>query len=83
MAENGENGANGANGENGVNDANGANGANGENGAPEDVVQYKILFVGNTAVGKTTFLYRYCGDGFNPDYVATVGIDFREKIIER
>jgi GTPase SAR1 family protein len=30
-------------------------------------------------IGKTTFLYRYTDGKFNQKFIATVGIDFREK----
>jgi len=29
--------------------------------------------------GKTTFLYQYTDSQFNPKFISTVGIDFREK----
>ena len=40
---------------------------------------YKILMVGNSGVGKTAFVSRYCDDAFNPTFISTVGIDFRVK----
>lgn len=30
-------------------------------------------------IGKTTFLYQYTDGQFNPKFISTVGIDFREK----
>ncbi|XP_067839759.1 ras-related protein Rab-27B [Heptranchias perlo] len=39
----------------------------------------KLLALGDSGVGKTTFLYRYTENKFNPKFVTTVGIDFREK----
>ncbi|XP_036383593.1 ras-related protein Rab-27B-like [Megalops cyprinoides] len=39
----------------------------------------KLLTLGDSGVGKTTFLYRYTDNKFNPKFIATVGIDFREK----
>lgn len=44
---------------------------------------YKILIVGNSGVGKTAFLTRYCDDTFSPSFVATVGIDFKVKTMYR
>ncbi|CAB0035180.1 unnamed protein product [Trichogramma brassicae] len=45
----------------------------------------KFLALGNSAVGKTSFLYRYAeagsGVAFNPSYHPTVGIDFKEKLV--
>uniref|UniRef100_A0A3P8W3A5 small monomeric GTPase n=1 Tax=Cynoglossus semilaevis TaxID=244447 RepID=A0A3P8W3A5_CYNSE len=39
----------------------------------------KLLALGDSSVGKTTFLYRYTDHKFNRRFTTTVGIDFREK----
>ncbi|KAJ3604335.1 hypothetical protein NHX12_029076 [Muraenolepis orangiensis] len=39
----------------------------------------KLLALGDSGVGKTTFLYRYTDAKFNRKFTTTVGIDFREK----
>ena len=39
----------------------------------------KILIIGDSGVGKTNLLTRYCDDGFKDSYVATIGIDFKIK----
>ncbi|KAM9858282.1 ras-related protein Rab-27B-like [Aulostomus maculatus] len=39
----------------------------------------KLLALGDSGVGKTTFLYRYTDNTFNRKFTTTVGIDFREK----
>ncbi|XP_029294976.1 ras-related protein Rab-27B-like [Cottoperca gobio] len=39
----------------------------------------KLLALGDSGVGKTTFLYRYTDNKFNRKFTTTVGIDFREK----
>jgi len=41
----------------------------------------KFLALGNSGVGKTSFLHRYTEHNFNPRFISTVGIDFREKKI--
>ena len=41
----------------------------------------KFLALGNSGVGKTSFLHRYTDHSFNPRFISTVGIDFREKKI--
>jgi len=41
----------------------------------------KFLALGDSGVGKTTFLYRYTDGTFNNKFISTVGIDFREKRI--
>ncbi|XP_007935263.1 EF-hand calcium-binding domain-containing protein 4B [Orycteropus afer afer] len=42
---------------------------------------FKIVFVGNSSVGKTSFLRQFCEDRFSPGMTATVGIDYRVKMV--
>ncbi|XP_045410525.1 EF-hand calcium-binding domain-containing protein 4B [Lemur catta] len=42
---------------------------------------FKVVFVGNSAVGKTSFLRRFCEDRFSPGMAATVGIDYHVKTV--
>uniref|UniRef100_A0A4W5P051 Calcium release activated channel regulator 2A n=1 Tax=Hucho hucho TaxID=62062 RepID=A0A4W5P051_9TELE len=42
---------------------------------------FKIVLVGNSSVGKTSFLRRFCDDCFYPGTSATVGIDYSVKTI--
>nr|XP_004610661.1 unnamed protein product [Sorex araneus] len=42
---------------------------------------FKIVLVGNSSVGKTSFLRRFCEDRFSPGMAATVGIDYRVKTV--
>ncbi|XP_026168051.1 ras and EF-hand domain-containing protein homolog [Mastacembelus armatus] len=42
---------------------------------------FKIVLVGNSSVGKTSFLQRFCDDSFHPGTSATVGIDYSVKTI--
>lgn len=44
---------------------------------------FKLLIIGNSSVGKTSFLFRYADDSFTPDFVSTVGIDFKVKTVYR
>ncbi|XP_075905810.1 ras-related protein Rab-27A-like isoform X2 [Nelusetta ayraudi] len=39
----------------------------------------KFLALGDSGVGKTSFLYQYTDGKFNSKFITTVGIDFREK----
>lgn len=39
----------------------------------------KFLALGDSGVGKTTFLYQYTEGVFHSRFISTVGIDFREK----
>ncbi|XP_035276410.1 ras-related protein Rab-3B-like [Anguilla anguilla] len=44
---------------------------------------FKLLIIGNSSVGKTSFLFRYADDSFSPAFVSTVGIDFKVKTVYR
>lgn len=44
---------------------------------------FKLLIIGNSAVGKTSFLFRYADDSFTSAFVSTVGIDFKVKTVFR
>lgn len=44
---------------------------------------FKLLIIGNSSVGKTSFLYRYADDSFTSAFVSTVGIDFKVKTVLR
>ena len=41
----------------------------------------KIIVVGNSGVGKTSLLTKYCYSTFNPLIDPTVGCDFKTKLI--
>ena len=45
----------------------------------EDVQHYKIIFLGDQSVGKSSILNRFYQDKFEPDYQATIGLDFHSK----
>lgn len=42
----------------------------------------KLLIVGDSGVGKTSLLVRYCEDQFHTDYLSTIGVDFKVKKIQ-
>ncbi|CAJ1053549.1 LOW QUALITY PROTEIN: ras-related protein Rab-3D-like [Xyrichtys novacula] len=44
---------------------------------------FKLLIIGNSSVGKTSFLFRFADDTFTSAFVSTVGIDFKVKTIYR
>uniref|UniRef100_G3TZP4 small monomeric GTPase n=1 Tax=Loxodonta africana TaxID=9785 RepID=G3TZP4_LOXAF len=44
---------------------------------------FKLLIIGNSSVGKTSFLFRYADDSFTSAFVSTVGIDFKVKTFFR
>ena len=41
--------------------------------------KYKIVFLGNQAVGKSSMIHRALYDSFDESYQATIGIDFLSK----
>ena len=43
----------------------------------------KLLTLGETEVGKTSIVLRYSDDKFHEDKIATIGIDFKIKIIRK
>jgi len=43
---------------------------------------FKILLIGDSGVGKSALLTRYCDNMFCESYFSTIGVDFRIKTIE-
>jgi len=43
---------------------------------------FKILIIGDSGVGKSALLVRYCDDTFNDTFISTIGVDFKIKTIE-
>ncbi|XP_074125343.1 EF-hand calcium-binding domain-containing protein 4B [Sminthopsis crassicaudata] len=43
---------------------------------------FKIIFVGNSSVGKSSFMRRFCEDRFCPGTSATVGLDYQVKTVK-
>lgn len=41
--------------------------------------KYKVVFLGDQSVGKTSIILRFMYDSFDPNYQATIGIDFLSK----
>lgn len=52
--------------------------SNGTPGAPP-LAKYKIVFLGDQSVGKTSIITRFMYDKFDGTYQATIGIDFLSK----
>ncbi|XP_043938816.1 EF-hand calcium-binding domain-containing protein 4B-like [Protopterus annectens] len=40
---------------------------------------FKVVFVGNSGVGKSSFIHRFCHNRFLAEISATIGIDYRVK----
>lgn len=43
---------------------------------------FKILLLGDSNVGKTCIVQRFCDDSFIDGYISTIGIDFKQKMIK-
>ncbi|EDO28399.1 predicted protein, partial [Nematostella vectensis] len=40
---------------------------------------FKVVFIGDSGVGKSSFLHRFCHDQWKPSFTATIGVDFQIK----
>jgi small GTP-binding protein len=45
-------------------------------------VQLKLLLIGDGSVGKSSLLARYTEDTFSAQWISTIGIDFKTKLVE-
>jgi len=52
-----------------------------ENLATQPDYVFKILVVGNSYVGKSSFLMRLCTNAFSARYSSTIGVDFYSKAL--
>ncbi|KAK5865316.1 hypothetical protein PBY51_016490 [Eleginops maclovinus] len=43
---------------------------------------FKIIVIGDSGVGKTCLTYRFCAGRFPEKTEATIGVDFRERLVE-
>ncbi|XP_014673304.1 PREDICTED: ras and EF-hand domain-containing protein-like [Priapulus caudatus] len=43
---------------------------------------YKLVLAGDAAVGKSSFIQRFCQDRFNPNIHSTLGVDFQMRSLE-
>ena len=42
----------------------------------------RIVLVGDTSVGKSSLLVRFADDRFDGNYVITIGVEYREKVVQ-
>jgi len=49
------------------------------NYAVNPLAKYKLVFLGDQSVGKTSIITRFMYDTFDSTYQATIGIDFLSK----
>ncbi len=43
---------------------------------------FKILLIGNSAVGKSSLLLRFSDNVFNESFLPTIGVDFKIRTFE-
>jgi Ras-related protein Rab-1A len=43
---------------------------------------FKIVIVGNQGVGKSSLFLRFCDNNFIENYLTTIGVDFRFKMLD-
>lgn len=49
----------------------------------DSIIEFKIIVLGDSTVGKTSFILRFCEDCFEESNVMTIGIDTKTKYIKR
>ncbi|KAJ3275614.1 GTP-binding protein [Terramyces sp. JEL0728] len=42
----------------------------------------KVLLIGDSGVGKSCLLMRFCSDEFTPSFITTIGIDFKVRTVD-
>ncbi|GHJ89239.1 hypothetical protein NliqN6_5641 [Naganishia liquefaciens] len=50
--------------------------------APHYDFLIKLLLIGDSGVGKSCLLLRFCDDAWTPSFITTIGIDFKIRTIE-
>ena len=48
---------------------------------PESDFIAKVIIIGDSGVGKTNILTKFCDGVFKDSYVATIGVDFKLKTV--
>ena len=48
----------------------------------DNLVNLKVLVVGEAGVGKSSLMLSFTDEKFRPDILPTVGLDFRVKVVE-
>lgn len=62
-------------------------GADAQNVSEEDVSSkpariFKVVFIGDSGVGKSSFIHRFCHEEFKGNFNATIGVDFQIKTMK-
>ena len=45
----------------------------------QKIITFKLLLLGDTSVGKTSFILRYIDGKFEEDSLTTIGLNFKNK----
>ena len=45
------------------------------------MITFKIMFLGDSSVGKTAFILRFCDGKFDDDTITTIGLDTKTKFV--
>ncbi len=48
----------------------------------EEIISFKLMLLGDTSVGKTSFILRFCDDKFEEESLTTIGIDQKNKYVK-
>ena len=46
------------------------------------IYESKIITLGDSQVGKTCLIYRFCDETFRDSHLSTIGLDLKSKIVE-
>lgn len=41
----------------------------------------KMPLIGDSGVGKTNIMMRFCGESYKATHMATIGVDFKMKVV--
>ena len=45
------------------------------------IIEFKIIFLGDSGVGKSTMIRQFINDDFNPNQLSTLGVLFSTKVL--
>ncbi|KPI83556.1 putative Small GTP-binding protein Rab28 [Leptomonas seymouri] len=54
----------------------------GSDASEEGLLQFKVVVLGNGAVGKTSLIRHFCESGFTKSYKQTIGLDFYSRKVQ-